>query len=159
MAKQHKTVHEYNVSAETLYKSFKNAELIQQKYEHIGARNVSVTECTDTSVKTSREVTADVPKVLAKFAKEWNELKQFETWSKTSNGYAADLTIKLAGVPVDITGTLTIESTGDNQCNNTVEIHVKCGIPLIGGKAEAFVLEDTKKQIQEEYVFLKETVK
>lgn len=159
MAKEYKTVHKYAVSAAKLYQSFTDEQQIKTKYEQIGARNVAVTTASATNVETSREVAADVPKILAKFAGEWNTIQQTENWQQQNGSYIADLDIDLIGIPVDIKGSLHIEPTGEDSCTNTVSMKVKCSIPIIGGKAESFVLGDTKKQIENEYQYLKSNLK
>lgn len=153
-------VHKHTHSAEALFKVYTTEDLIPQRYEGVGARNIEVKECSNNgstgTVQTIREIRADVPKALSKFGAEWNPAEQKETWAINEDGsYRCEFTINIKGVPVDVKGNMHIQPNGDG-CTNNIELKVSCGIPLIGKIAEKFVSGDSKKSIDAEYAWIKD---
>lgn len=154
-----KALHPYAKDVDTVFGLFHDPEFMKAKYVGIGARNVEVPECAENAgrytVKIKREVPADVPALLKKFLNPWNTIVQNETWEGQADGpYRCKLNIEIAGVPVSIGGVMELRATADG-CVNDVQLEVKCGIPLIGGKLADFVGGDAEKAIQAEYDFIR----
>ncbi len=154
-----KVLRSYTKDVETVFGLFHDAEFMKAKYTGIGARHIEVLECGGSggryTVKIKREVPTDVPALLKKFLNPWNGIVQSETWEgKTGGPYRCKLTIEIAGVPVAINGVMELraESAG---CVNEVQLEVKCGIPLIGGKLADFVGGDAEKATPAEYEFIR----
>ena len=152
--------HCYTQSPEDLFKIYITENWISQRYEGIAARNVQVTQCEQSgdvyTVHSSREVEADIPKALAKFAGEWNTVEQKETWTALGDGiYDCQFTVKIAGLPVEMDGHMVVQPDGDGSAN-VIELTVNCGIPFIGKAAEKFVAGDSDKSMQAEYVWIKD---
>lgn len=152
--------HCYPQSSDALFKIYVEESWIPQRYEGIGARNVEVRKCEqngDTyTVHTHREIRADVPGALAKFAKEWNTVEQEETWVDKGNGvYDCHFNVKLVGLPVDMKGHMVVQPDGDGSAN-VIQLDVSCSIPFIGKAAEKFVAGDTDKSMQQEHAWIKE---
>lgn len=152
--------HTYPQSSEDLFKIYVTKDWIPQRYEGIGARNVEVTKCEqngDTyTVHSKREVKADVPGALAKFAAEWNKVHQEETWVAKGDGvYDCQFSVHISGLPVDMKGHMVVQPDGDGSAN-VIELKISCGIPLIGKKAEQFVAGDSEKSMTAEYAWIQE---
>lgn len=154
-----KVLHQYTKDVETVFGRFHDPEFMKIKYAGIGARHIEVLECAGSegryTVKIKREVPADVPSLLKKFLNPWNTLIQNEIWEgKTGGPYRCKIAIEIAGVPVSIGGVMELRTEGTG-CVNEVQLEVKCGIPLIGGKLADFVGGDAGEAIQAEYEFIR----
>lgn len=153
-----KALHQYSTDVDGVFALFHDVDFMQEKYQGLGARNVTILECTGSegnyNVKVQREVPAEVPGLLKKFLNPWNTLVQTEQWQGKSGGpYICKISIDISGVPVSIAGTMELRST-DAGCVNEVQLEVKCGIPLVGGKLADFVGSDAEKSMQAEYQFI-----
>ncbi|EDY87662.1 conserved hypothetical protein [gamma proteobacterium HTCC5015] len=151
--------HRYPQDSEALFKIYVTEDWIPQRYEGIGARNVQVLKCEqngDTyTVNTKREVKADVPKALAKFAKEWNSVEQRETWTVKGDGiYDCEFSVRISGLPVEMQGHMVVQPDGDGSLND-IELKVVCAIPIVGKKAEEFVAGDSQKSMDGEHEWIK----
>ncbi len=154
-----KAVHQYAKDVDTVFGLFHDPEFMKVKYEGIGARNVEVLECAGSegryTVKVKREVPADVPALLKKFLNPVNTVVQAERWEGKAGGpYRCAFEIDIAGVPVTVKGGMELRTEGGG-CVNDVQLEVKCGIPLIGGKLADFVGGDAEKAVQAEYEFIR----
>lgn len=157
-----KALHQYSKDVDTVFGLFHDPAFMKAKYEGIGARNVAVPECAGGegryTVKIKREVPADVPALLKKFLSPWNTVTQSETWEGTAGGpYRCTFEIDIAGVPVTAKGAMELRTQGEG-CVNDVQLDVKCGIPLVGGKLADFVGSDAEKAIQAEYEFIRDAL-
>lgn len=153
-----KALHQYAKDVDTVFGLFHDPDFMKVKYEGIGARNVEVLECAGSggryTVKVKREIPADVPVLLKKFLNPWNTIVQSEKWEGKAGGpYRCQFGIDISGVPVNIKGVMEIRTQGDG-CVNDVQLEVKCGIPLVGGKLADFVGSDAEKSTQAEYEFI-----
>ncbi|MCP5169420.1 MAG: DUF2505 domain-containing protein [Hahellaceae bacterium] len=151
--------HTYTKDIDSLFKAFGHQPTIQAKLESMRARNIEISQCalTDDSINIvlKRDVPADVPGMLKKFLGEWNTVSQKENWKGTpGQSYEGDFEVAIEGVPVKITGHMSLKPDG-NGSTNTVTMKVECGIPLVGKKLAEFVGQNTEKAIAEEYQFLK----
>jgi hypothetical protein len=107
------------------------------------------------TVETRRQVPLDVPGMLRKFLGEWNTVLQSERWTEGAKGvYTNELDISAHGVPATMTGTMTLKSAGKGSVNE-VEITIRAGVPLLGGKLEQFVAAGTEEQLAAEYDFIR----
>lgn len=152
--------HCYTQSPEKLFGMYCTEELIIQRYSGIGARNVVVKKCEQSgdvyTVHCSREVEADIPKALSKFAGEWNTVEQRETWTaKGDNIYDCEFSVKVSGLPVEMIGHMVVQPDGDGSAN-VIKLTVSCGIPFIGKIAEQFIAGDSEKSMQAEHIWIKE---
>jgi len=150
--------HHYDHPADAVFKYFSDQDLIQAKFESIGTRNVEVLDCAGADggvTQSTREVPANVPGVLKKFLGAWNKVTQTEEWGSEEGGErVCDLSVEIAGVPVNVSGTMTLRAEGQG-CVNDIRIKVSCSIPLVGGKLAAFVAGDTETAMNDEYDYIK----
>ncbi len=150
--------HEYAHGTDALFALFTDKEEIEAKQQALGARKIRVKECeTDedgATVRFVRELPAEVPGILSKFLQPWNTVEQSEQWRRLEEGgYAADIAINVANVPVTVTGTLELEPV-ESGCVNHVRLTVGSGVPLVGKTLAEFVAKDCKRLISEEYDYL-----
>lgn len=78
--------------------------------------------------------TERVPSFAKKLAGDEIPIVQEETW----HGNKADVLITIPGKPGDMRGTITLEQRGSDVAQ-TVDLTVKVGIPLVGGKIEDLI--------------------
>jgi len=152
--------HRYAQGTQAVLATFTDAGEIKAKQKALGARKTRVRECKRTSqgmrVRFVRELPAAVPGVLKRFIQPWNSVEQSETWREIGDdGFAADLAINIANVPVDVSGTLQLKPTGDG-CVNVVRIDVSSAIPFLGKTLAQFVAADCKRLVAKEYDYIKQ---
>jgi len=153
-------LHRYDRDVDTVVALFHDPAFITAKYTGIGARRVTVEECSGANgqwtVRTSREVPAEVPSLLSRFVSPWNTVSQRERWEGPPGGpYRCTLEIEVAGVPVRMGGVMELRAEGGG-CVNEVALEVVCGIPLVGGRLADFVGGDAEKAVGAEYDFIRE---
>lgn len=105
-------------------------------YQHALRSSLAVTPTADGNSVTFEYVhgTDRVPSFAKKLVGDEIPIVQQETW----RGDRADVLITIAGKPGDMKGTITLAQQGDDVVQ-TVDLTVKVGIPLIGGKIEDLI--------------------
>jgi len=78
-----------------------------------------------------------VPSFAKKFVGDEIAIVQTETWSSPDR---ADIAITIPGKPGDVTGAARLTET-DGQTVETVDLEVRVGIPLVGGKIESMIAD------------------
>ena len=151
--------HVYAQSAETVFKSFGDKDVMTNRFIAMGGRNIRIETCkltkTSMDMRVSREVPADVPTLLKKVLGEWNTATQEEHWTGSpSKGYTGDLKITFKGVPVTITSKLFLANEGSGSVN-TMTMRFESGVPLIGKKLAEFVGKAAEIEMQREYEFIR----
>ncbi len=91
--------------------------------------------------------TAGVPSFARKIVGEETNLVVTETWTSPTE---ADLTYEIPGKPGEIHGTLKLTPSGDGAVK-TVDLTVKVGVPLVGGKLEDLIADLITKAMQVEH--------
>lgn len=159
-------IHDYKEDLDTLLRFFSEDELITEKYQKLGARNVRVNKIEETDdgfiVETQREVPANVPGVLKSILGSFNTIKQKESWHWQENDQLlCHMNVEILGVPATISGQMMFSEPSDRAgivTQNNVSVTVKSSVPLIGSTLVAFICDDIKQQMQSEYEFLCETL-
>lgn len=151
--------HVYRHPVEKVWAAFSDPEFYQHKFEGIGHRDVEVLASDagdgEFTIETRRRVPLDVPGMLKKFLGEWNTVLQDERWCEGAEGeYTNELEITAEGVPASMTGAMTL-APAKSGCVNEVEITIRAGVPIIGGRLEQFVAEGTEAQLAAEYDFIR----
>lgn len=144
------------LSCKELYDFYTNQEILQQRYEIIGARNIifSKFEGSDElySIESTREIHADLPKLLKKFASEWNPVTQTDLWRPQNDGsFLGNMTIHIeAELPVEFTGTMHVKPDGEG-CSNYIDLQVSCPVRIVGKVAELFIKGKALESMEDEY--------
>lgn len=154
--------HAYKVGIEQLLGTFFDKDHILEKNARLGARSVRVTELQrdDASAKlvVEREMTssAEVPGMLARFHKEWNQIRQEEHWFRKDDGeWHCEFRVRIEGVPAKVKGTMKLEGSAD-ACTNHVTLDVRCDVPLMGKKIAKFLATDSRAKIDREFEVIQE---
>ena len=155
-------VHRYEQGIDAVYAMMTSADYFRAKYEHMDARNFTVT-CSETaagghSIESTRDVDSDVPSILTKVLGKTNTVNQTETWDPPSGDpRTGTWKAHIVGlrVTVDIDGTYRLVSEGGGAALH-IDAEVKAKAPLgLGGPTASFAAGETKKNINQEYGFNK----
>ena len=76
-----------------------------------------------------------IPSFAAKFVGDEITIVQEEEWSSPERG---DIVVTIPGKPGDMKGTAVLTESGGTT-TETVELTIKVGIPLVGGKIEGLI--------------------
>lgn len=87
-----------------------------------------------------------IPAFAAKFVGEEIHIVQSETWHSPERG---EIAITIPGKPGDMKGTATL-AEADGSTTETVDLSVKVGIPLVGGKLEGLIADLLLKALKAE---------
>ena len=153
----HKTRHAYAASFDEFYAKLIDETFLRAKYEGIGSRNVSFSECRQDDdvfrIKWAREVPSNPPAFARKFLKEWNSLDESIEWILKSDGSAhGDYACKTHGVPGTLKGDFDLRPDGTG-CVEDIVMKATIKIPLIGKKIAAIVEDESADSLVKEYAF------
>jgi hypothetical protein len=159
-------IHDYKEDLDTLLRYFSEEELICEKYQKLGGKNVRVNAIEETDdgfrVVTQRDMPANVPAVLKSLLGSFNTIKQTETWHWQENEQLlCKLQVEIAGVPATISGQMVFSEPATRPgiaTSNHVTMNVTSAIPLVGSTLVSFICGDMKDQMQSEYEFLREVL-
>lgn len=94
---------------------------------------------------------AQIPAFARRFVRDVNVLHTVMEWDLSKGEtHRGVYRFSIDGVPVEVTGHMHLEPRPDG-CVQRVEMHVKCSIPLIGGKIAEMVAERAQKSLQKDY--------
>lgn len=93
-----------------------------------------------------RQSAKGLPSFATKIVGDSIQIVQEERWTSSSE---ADITVVIPGKPGDMTGTARLVETGGTT-TETVELTIKVGIPLVGGKVEGLVADMLLKALKTE---------
>lgn len=160
MAKQAGTVDPYPRSPEGLKQMYLDREYQEAKYRALKDRKTDIQELAETAdgwkLTVDREVDANLPDFAKKVLGDTNRLIQREVWRKSGDDYVCDVVIDSPGKPVTIKGSMKMEKTGDDTSNWAVDFTIKASVPLVGGKIEKLVADETQANLAKEYTFNQE---
>ncbi len=106
----------------------------------------------------SRNLPDGIPGFLTKFLPADGRVVQTDTWGAASGGVRSGTwKADTPGSPAKVDGTMRLEPSGSG-CRYVVEGNAKVSIPLIGGKAENFVVGMTEKLTAKEADVLRSMV-
>lgn len=108
-------------------------------YQQVVSRSATVTPAGGGTkvVLDYAHASKNVPPIAKKFVGETIPIHQEETWSTPTS---ADVEVTIPGKPGDMKGRARIVQRGDDVVE-TIELTVKVGLPLIGGKIEGMIAD------------------
>lgn len=109
------------------------------------------------TVKMTREVTRELPSVLAKVFNPKQTLNFVEQWQRDGDGWSGTIQITVDGQPVVLSADMSLQPQG-SSCVYQVSHRCKAKIPLVGGKVEKFVLSQTDAGAVDELDYLKKSL-
>ena len=106
----------------------------------------------------SRRLPAGVPGFLQKFLPSDQRVTTTDVWGPDEAGSRRGTWVaEIAGAPAKLGGTMRIEAA-EGGSRYTIEGEVKVPVPLIGGKAEAFIAEQVVKLAEAEAEVVRTTL-
>lgn len=150
--------HAYPADVERVLAMLADEEFLRQKAESLGHGNFSVLQIGEaagtTTISTKRTVPVALPDFARKFLSPTNDTTQTDLWSAPAADGSRDGTwsIAVAGAPVRMSGTVRLAPTADG-CTNTIRGQLKVSVPLVGGRLEKMLVEQTGRVIDAEGEF------
>ena len=83
------------------------------------------------------QVTSGIPSFAKRFTGDETNVVQAESWGTPTK---ADLVVTIPGKPGDMRGTIELTES-DGVTTESVDLTIKVGIPLVGGKIESLVAD------------------
>lgn len=126
-----------------------------------GSALVSRTELPDggVSFSVSRELPSGVPGFLERFLPKDGKAVQNETWGApgADGRCTGTWSVDIPGAPAKLGGTSALEPT-DTGSVQIIRGTAKVSVPLVGGKAEQFIVDMTQKLMAKEGTLMVETL-
>jgi hypothetical protein len=89
----------------------------------------------------SRELPAGVPGFLEKLLPKEGRVTQTDVWGPSEGGVRSGTwDVDMPGAPARMGGTMRLEPDGAAGCRYVVDGTIEVKVPLVGGKAEGFVV-------------------
>ena len=125
----------YDASLDDVAAMLKDPAFREQVCDHQGVLSHDVT--VDGSHVRIKQVQAarGIPSFAAKFVGDEITIVQEEEWRSPDRG---DITVTIPGKPGDMKGTAVLRESGGTT-TETVQLTIKVGIPLVGGKIEGLI--------------------
>jgi hypothetical protein len=156
MSKKLTIAFSYDADVEQVWVMMTDRDYWEAKYAALGAREVSFAEFRadgDAFIYTSvRNVPADLPSVAKKVVGDTNTVTTTERWTRAGDSASATIEIRVKNVPGGTTGTMTLAPSG-GQTRWSFDFDAKVGLPVIGGKLESIMNEQTREQLGQEKEF------
>jgi hypothetical protein len=108
-----------------------------------------------TVVKLVREVSRDLPRVLAKLFDAVQVTDMVEKWQPDGEGWRGTWELDVRGQPVTVAARFQLEPTSTGS-RYTVSHSVKAKIPLVGKQVEKYILGQTASGATDELVYLRD---
>ena len=154
---------EVAASVEEMFELRTSQRWVDLKAERLkdGSKLVSRTERPDGGVDfaVSRELPSGVPGFLEKFLPKDGKAVQNESWGPPdANGKCSGTwSVDIPGAPAKLGGTASVEPTSIGSAL-VIRGEAKVGVPIIGGKAEQFIVDMTQKLMAKEGELMVETL-
>lgn len=151
----------FSASIDTVFELLTDAKWLEQRCLDLGEISAKVKAkrtAKGATVSMAREVKREVSGVVGKVLPKQGSITIEEAWAPEGNGHTGTLDMTLVGLPVKITGSLSVMPSGKGSIY-TVEHKVKCSVPLVGGAVEKFVLGELEKGATDELDYLAKALK
>lgn len=156
MAKKFTNSDPYAADVDGMWAMLSTQDYWRSKYESLGATNLSFDQfdASDSAVTMTcqREVPADLPGFAKKIIGETNHVTQTERWTRAGDSAQAEITIQVKNVPGGTTGRMEIKPAAGGTVWDA-DLDIKISLPLVGGKLEGVMLDETTSNFRQEKVF------
>ncbi len=109
----------------------------------------------ETVVNLVREIKRDLPSMLAKVFGAVQVTEMQERWTPCAGGWRGRWTMTVRGQPVTISADFELRET-PGGCRYSVSHKAKAAIPLLGGKVEKYILQQTSGGATDELNYLRD---
>jgi hypothetical protein len=118
--------------------------------QHVLRRTVTVTPAADgigkEVVVEQVQSADDIPSFAKKLVGDEITIVQKEIWTDAERG---DVYVTIPGKPGDMTGTVRLDESG-GRTTERIDLVIKVGIPLVGGKVESLIADLLLKALKTE---------
>ncbi|MDP3971839.1 MAG: DUF2505 domain-containing protein [Candidatus Nanopelagicales bacterium] len=156
MSKDFHNTDPYAGTPDQMWAMLSDQDYWQQKYDALGATDLqwhrfNADEST-LAISSTRQVPANLPGFAKKIIGETALVTQSENWRRDGDQLACDIEITTKGAPGGTTGTMKVTPDG-NGSTWTADFTIKVSIPLVGGKLENLMLNETQESFRAEKEF------
>lgn len=150
--------YEFDHDVQTVYETLTEPQFLVDRCLALGelSAECEVEEDEETTVVTLvREVSRDLPRVLAKLFDAVQVTDMVETWRPDGEGWRGTWELDVRGQPVTVTARFQLEPTSTGS-RYTVSHSVKAKIPLVGKQVEKYILGQTASGARDELAYLRD---
>lgn len=156
MSKKFTNTDPYDATVDQMWAMLSEEGYWRAKYESMGAQNIvfPTFEASDTEITmvNERDVPADLPGFAKKIIGETNHVTQTEKWTRAGDAASATEEILVKNIPGGTTGTMKISPSGAGS-SWAADFDIKVSIPMVGGKLEGVLKDETASNFKQEKVF------
>jgi hypothetical protein len=150
--------YEFDHDVQTIYETLTEPQFLVDRCLALGelSAECEVEEDEETTVvKLVREVSRDLPRVLAKLFDAVQVTDMVETWQPDGEGWRGTWELDVRGQPVTVAARFQLEPTSTGS-RYTVSHSVKAKIPLVGKQVEKYILGQTASGATDELAYLRD---
>lgn len=156
MSKKFSNTLVYDADLDAMWQMMTGQDWWTAKYQALGADNIvyNTFDVTDTSftIVSERDVPADLPSFAKKIIGDTNHVTQTEKWTRNPDTATATIEILIKNIPGGTTGTMKITPSGSGTTWRS-DFDIKVGIPMVGGKLEGIIKDETASNFEQEKTF------
>ena len=150
--------YEFDHDVQTVYETLTEPQFLVDRCLALGelSAECEVEEDEETTVvKLVREVSRDLPRVLAKLFDALQVTDMVEQWQPDGDGWRGTWELDVRGQPVTVAARFQLEPTSTGS-RYTVSHSVKAKIPLVGKQVEKYILGQTASGATDELAYLRD---
>jgi hypothetical protein len=156
MSKKFTNSDPYDADLDAMWAMIGSQDYWTQKYESMGAKNVRFDQFdageAALTITSQRDVPADLPGFAKKIIGETNHVTQTERWTRSGDSAHCEISIEVKNVPGGTSGTMDMRPSGSGVVWDA-DFDIKISLPLVGGKLEGVMLEETRTNFTTEKAF------
>jgi len=150
--------YEFDHDVQTVYETLTEPQFLVDRCLALGELSAECEVEEDehsTVVKLVREVSRDLPRVLAKLFDAVQVTDMVEKWQPDGEGWRGTWELDVRGQPVTVAARFQLEPTSTGS-RYTVSHSVKAKIPLVGKQVEKYILGQTASGATDELAYLRD---
>jgi len=150
--------YEFDHDVQTVYETLTEPQFLVDRCLALGELSAECEVEEDehsTVVKLVREVSRDLPRVLAKLFDAVQVTDMVETWQPDGEGWRGTWELDVRGQPVTVAASFQLEPTSTGS-RYTVSHSARAKIPLVGKQVEKYILGQTASGATDELAYLRD---
>lgn len=144
----------YDATPEQVMAMLQDPEYAPAKYTELGDVSFTVVthEVNDGGLNSviDREVNSNLPDMAKKVLGQTSKMHQEDVWRVDGDGYVGDMIITSGPATITVSSSMRPAGGGTDWA---VNFDIKVGVPLVGGKIEKAIKEETEASLKAEYAF------
>lgn len=150
--------YEFDHDVQTVYEALTEPQFLVDRCLALGELSAECEVEEDeggTVVKLVREVSRDLPRVLAKLFDAVQVTDMVEQWQPDGEGWRGTWELDVRGQPVTVAASFQLEPTSTGS-RYTVSHSARAKIPLVGKQVEKYILGQTASGATDELAYLRD---